>query len=426
MRARTFVFALVFGTATVALAQSGAYVRFASATPQNCAAACASDRMCASWSFGTSARSYGQNQSLPENAGMCTLSGSSVVRNSPGIVSGLPQRAPVAVPAPIIIAPSNQNASNVQRQNTQIASGAVSSGISRGASGWDVRPAPWLSGQGSSPQQSPRTEEPSGPPQILRPAPPVFVPPPVYVPPVVNVPPAAYVPPPISIAPSQPALVRPTPRLAEPAPPPGTQEMQSRVSNAPLPTPAQRPQPEVARNSVTLPLSSRPTPAQATQSAPPPPTVAPVVPASGAAPQRQEIAVRPTPGPTRTRAPVLDASNPESFRGADGMIDAAEMRRAQLNAAREQGTPVYSVQREWEAIETERQRALAAGEVRVDPLAGSAPVPPPPETRAQRRLREAEEALLDAEEARAAAQDRVQSSDTSEASQGRSRRPPGA
>jgi hypothetical protein len=87
------------------------------------------------------------------------------------------------------------------------------------------------------------------------------------------------------------------------------------------------------------------------------------------------------------------------------MIDAAEMRRAQLNAAREQGTPAYSVQREWEAIESERQRAEAAGEVRVDPLAGSVPVPPPPETRAERRLREAEEraekAAQELEDARA-------------------------
>jgi hypothetical protein len=77
------------------------------------------------------------------------------------------------------------------------------------------------------------------------------------------------------------------------------------------------------------------------------------------------------------------------------MIDSAEMRRAQLEASRTGGTPSYSVQREWEAVAAEQQRAEAAGETRVDPLAGTVPVAPPPETRAQRRAREAEEATED-------------------------------
>lgn len=119
-----------------------------------------------------------------------------------------------------------------------------------------------------------------------------------------------------------------------------------------------------------------------------------------AAPPRQETASRPTTGRNAPRAPVLDPNDPESFRGADGMIDAAQMRRAQLNAAREQGVPAYSVQREWEAVAAERQRAEDAGEVRVDPLAGTVPVAPPPETRAQKRAREAEEAVVAAEVAR--------------------------
>jgi hypothetical protein len=59
------------------------------------------------------------------------------------------------------------------------------------------------------------------------------------------------------------------------------------------------------------------------------------------------------------------------------MIDAAAMRRAQLNAARDKGQPAYAVQREWEAVEAERQRSAAAGEVRPDPLAGTVPVPLP-------------------------------------------------
>jgi hypothetical protein len=78
------------------------------------------------------------------------------------------------------------------------------------------------------------------------------------------------------------------------------------------------------------------------------------------------------------------------------MIDAAEMRRAQLEAARAGGRPTYSVQTEWEAVAAEQQRAEAAGEVRVDPLAGTVPVEPPPETRAERRARVAEEAASDA------------------------------
>jgi hypothetical protein len=78
------------------------------------------------------------------------------------------------------------------------------------------------------------------------------------------------------------------------------------------------------------------------------------------------------------------------------MIDSAEMRRAQLEASRTGGTPSYSVQREWEAVAAEQQRAEAAGETRVDPLAGTVPVAPPPETRAERRAREAQEATEDA------------------------------
>jgi hypothetical protein len=142
-------------------------------------------------------------------------------------------------------------------------------------------------------------------------------------------------------------------------------------------------------------------PQQPQQIAPAPVAAAP----QAAAPPRQETAARPTTGRGAPRPPVRDASNPESFRGADGMIDAAEMRRAQLEAARAQGTPSYSVQREWEAVAAEQQRAEAAGEVRVDPLAGSAPVPLPPETRAERRAREAEEAAEDAAEARASGQE---------------------
>lgn len=151
------------------------------------------------------------------------------------------------------------------------------------------------------------------------------------------------------------------------------------------------------------------------ESAPPIAQPSPALQPTGAAPPRQETAARPAPGRGTPRGPVRDPSNPESFRGADGMIDAAEMRRAQLEASRNGGTPSYSVQREWEAVAAEQQRAEAAGEVRADPLAGTVPVAPPPETRAQRRAREAEEA----EDARASSED----SDAEEATPPPSRAP---
>ena len=66
------------------------------------------------------------------------------------------------------------------------------------------------------------------------------------------------------------------------------------------------------------------------------------------------------------------------------MVDAAAMRRSQINSARATGQPAYAVQREWEAVEAERQRALANGEVRADPLAGTVPVPESPQPKSTR------------------------------------------
>jgi hypothetical protein len=110
-----------------------------------------------------------------------------------------------------------------------------------------------------------------------------------------------------------------------------------------------------------------------------------------AAPPRQDVRQAAASASRRS----VDASNPENFRGPDGMIDAAAMRRAQLAAAGANGQPAYSVQREWEAVEAERQRARAAGEQRVDPLAGTVPVP---ETAQERRAREREEARQNSEQ----------------------------
>jgi hypothetical protein len=487
MRARTFVFALVCGTATAALAQDGGYVRFPSASPEACAMACAGDRMCASWSFGTSARSYGQSQTRAEGSGMCTFSGSSAVRNSPGIVSGLPRRETQSVSVPLMAAPPTQT--NQTNQSYAPQGYRANNQSNSNASGWDVRPAPWLSNGGSVVQQNEPQSQSRGAPQVLRPVPPIPSPtptaapridydPPVHQQPITQyapprmAPPAApapapiyfpqrsavpiptvptYVPPTIERSPSISAPPQQTAPFAIPAPPPGTRDVQggdiappqavaparprparglpkSRTSRAAA-TPATAPPavpiassaPEADSDGVSIPLPTRPLAAAAPTTTRPSrrpgpargvprsaATAARTAPleetaigaATGASPPRQETAARPAPGRGVPRTPVRDPSNPESFRGPDGMIDAAEMRRAQLNAARDQGTPAYSVQREWEAVAAEGQRAEAAGEVRVDPLAGTSPVPPPPETRAERRAREAEEAAATAEEAR--------------------------
>jgi hypothetical protein len=480
MRARTFVFALVLGTATAALAQDGGYVRFISPSPQACAIACAGDQMCASWSFGTGARSYGQNQTRSEGAGMCTFSGSSAIRNSVGTVSGLPRRESVSAPVPMMSTPPQPVAQSAPQQGYRSAPQGTS-----GGSGWDVRPAPWLSGAGgqapaqpqgypaqrgqpqqiardvppipsATPSAAPRIEydpQPSQasppyarPPMMQAPAPtPMPAPAPIYVPPV-----PAYSPPAPVYAPA------PAPYRAAP-PPPRTEEipqsmdpeaMAAPATRRPAPargvprnrTPAPQAAPAVALppedngSTASMDLPTR-APAAAPPSAAPPRRAAPArgsprtsataplaAGPAAAAPPRQETAARPTSGRGAPRPPVRDPSNPESFRGADGMIDAAEMRRAQLNAAREQGTPAYSVQREWEAVAAERQRAEDAGEVRVDPLAGTSPVAPPPETRAERRAREAEETAAAAEEASAAA--RANGDDPEEAAPAPARRTP--
>lgn len=98
----------------------------------------------------------------------------------------------------------------------------------------------------------------------------------------------------------------------------------------------------------------------------------------------------PAPTSMAISQPVLSQATPQQaidlskFRGADGMVDAAAMRRSQINSARATGQPAYAVQREWEAVEEERQRAAANGEVRADPLAGTVPVPEAPQPKSAR------------------------------------------
>jgi hypothetical protein len=452
MRARTLIFAMVCGTATAAMAQNSGYVRFLSPSPDACAVACSGDQMCASWSYGagSGARSYGQSQAGADS-GMCTFSGSSTPRTSPGMISGLPRRGVQQNAVPWVAGPPQQSPASrgpmpqQGRQNytpvpTQARGPTYQAPASnRSASGWDVRPAPWLSHSNganapaapynqapqyqnvpplpsTTPYNAPRIEyEPqtqpaqpnyssrsSGPTILVPPAQPQpqpqYRPAPAYTPPV-------YSPPPVQ---SAPVMIAPPPRrqlapMVQPPPPPQTQEMPDAGSAAPVIALPTRPRaargvpiPKAPVVAVSPPVAPRAPAAIASQQPPP------------AAPPRQETAARPTTGRNAPRAPVRDASNPESFRGADGMIDAAEMRRAQIEAARTQGTPAYSVQREWEAVAAEQQRAEAAGEVRADPLAGTSPIAPPPETRAERRAREAEEAAQVAADQRSSSGDEDQ------------------
>jgi hypothetical protein len=452
MRARTFVFALVCGTATAALAQSGSYVRFETVSPDACAIACAGDQLCASWSFGNVARSYGQQQQT-NGAAMCTFSTSSTPISSPGLVSGLPRRAfgQQSMPqqsAPMMSMPQRQSApqdmrarqsqrqsqSQSARQTQQqmraqpTPQSTNANNAQGGPYGWDVRPAPWLRGTtpANAPQMAPQPSF-SRPPQNVPPLPSAT---PDNRPRIEYEPSAPQTRAPQTRAPQQgfqqPIYQAPQsgPRILTPLPPPPVYQPQYQAAvpsysppqSAPVMiAPPSRSQPsantqaipQAASPSIALPTrgrGGRPLPKAKTTTpepnTPPPlpdPAIAQTEPV-GAAPPRQETEARPTSGRGAAATPVRDPNNPESFRGADGMIDAAEMRRAQLDASRANGTPTYSVQREWEAIAAEQQRAQAAGEVRVDPLAGSVPVERAPETRAQRRAREAEEAALEAEE----------------------------
>lgn len=507
MRLRSFVFAITCGTATFAVAQTSGYVSFGSPNAEACATACGSDALCASWVYGTRARSYGQYRSGGQNqsGGMCTFTTASTPQSSPGIVSGLPRRTtqtPQSFPAQsgsrgnMTVPSQTMPPQTMPPQTMQSAPRPTN----QSNSGWEVRPAPWLSrapsqnftpaNSGLEPQTQPTRATPAMPspvpfnapridydpprnpstggPVVLTPAPLVQAPqiqaPQIQAPqspmpqtrlPQSQLAPMAtpqYAPPSVlqSPIPARPVAVpprSPNPALIAPPPPPSTEpfpEGAVLVPDAQSPTSVRVPLPTQRRAGSGVPRAAAPSaimgervddvngpPQTAPVTIAPPRRTARGVPKAKAseptrppqpsaatpsnmepaqtatqeqppviaAPPRQIPQVRPAPVAQR-RAPVRDPSNPESFRGPDGMIDAAEMRRAQLEAARAQGTPAYSVQREWEAVAAERQRAEDAGEVRVDPLAGTVPVPPPPETAAQRRARIAEEAEIAAEERR--------------------------
>ncbi|MFN5269341.1 MAG: hypothetical protein ACK5DN_04210 [Hyphomonadaceae bacterium] len=111
-------------------------------------------------------------------------------------------------------------------------------------------------------------------------------------------------------------------------------------------------------------------------------------PAPAATPSAPQMSYSPPPVPASQPMQPLSAppqaSDLSKFRGSDGMVDAAAMRRAQINSARATGQAAYAVQREWEAVEEERQRAAANGQVRADPLAGTVPVPEAPQPKSTR------------------------------------------
>ncbi len=100
----------------------------------------------------------------------------------------------------------------------------------------------------------------------------------------------------------------------------------------------------------------------------------------------------PAPKPTIALEPIQSQATPQpaadlsEFRDANGMIDAAAMRRSQIISARATGQPAYAVQREWEAVEEARQRAAANGVVRADLLAGTVPVLDAPKTKSVRSM----------------------------------------
>lgn len=208
-----------------------------------------------------------------------------------------------------------------------------------GPANYDVRPAPWLDPTARTPQVAPSDSQ-SAP-----------------------------------IAASQPIPLAPTSN-----PSAGRVEfLPTQPNDVPSATVAVSTGRSVARG-IPRPMSSEVPPEPMPQpsfATPIPVAVAPIAPPP--APKPMAISQQ-----MHSQATPLQATDLSSFRGADGMVDAAEMRRSQINSARATGQPTYAVQREWEAVEQERQRAVANGEVRADPLAGTVPVLEAPQAKSAR------------------------------------------
>ncbi len=211
-----------------------------------------------------------------------------------------------------------------------------------GPANYEVRPAPWLDPRSRAPQPTRAYNQgaPIAPPPMMAPA----------MPPAPSAGRVEFVPQ-TTQSPAAPSEIN-APRTGARGTPRSRAE---EVSFTPEPQSGFEP--------------PRPTPMAA-------PTAAPSAP--------QMTYSTPAPQPAQAPAPPQQASDLSKFRGSDGMVDAAAMRRAQINSARATGQPAYAVQREWEAVEAERQRAAANGEVREDPLAGTVPVPDAPQPKSER------------------------------------------
>lgn len=335
--------------AAPAMARPDVFSQFSSPSPQSCAQACAGEALCASWSHVPPQTQPARRilaRPLANPTGVCSLSTAMTPMAEPGGVAGRPpQRAAVASASPRMAAGAPSRV------------GPARGGGQGGAGGWAVQPAPWLSPGASAPTRAAAMPPQAGGAPLALTAPP----------------------------PPAPSNARVT--FDPPAPPPSMAPM------AP-PPPLRAPAPPMVDTGAFAPQApaSQALSAQVERPAPPPPPV------------EATLAPRPQPGrgaPRRSAGTATAANpfDPESFRGPDGMIDAAAMRRAQLAASAGQGQPSYSVEREWGAVAAEQARARAAGEPPPpDPLLGTVPIAPP-ETPRPRRAPAAEEAQSDAPDA---------------------------
>lgn len=333
MRARFIAFWLAFATASTSFAQNAAYSQFPAASADTCATACTSDRMCASWSFGgavpMSEPSRRSKRAVGPQPAMCALSKSLTPIREAGFESGLPRRTAALSPM---------------------------GRFADGPANYEVRSAPWLDPNARMPQPAKPYNQgaPIAPPPAMRPAPAPM--------PATSAGRVEFV---------------PQPAAAPVAATPETAPSRAGARGTPRPQAPEGPvQPEPTSYFGSRPTSMVPVPG--------PVPVAPPIAPRMSEPQAPSSSPMAAPHPVQSANPPQQPTDLSKFRGSDGMVDAAAMRRAQINSARATGQPAYAVQREWEAVEQERQRAAANGEVRADPLAGTVPVPAAPQPKSNR------------------------------------------
>lgn len=322
MRARVFAFWLVFATASSSFAQNAVYSQFPAASADICATACTSDKMCASWSFGGKVPTV-------ETASRRNRNMEPPARMCALSKSGTP-------------APQSGFKSGLPRR-----SGALTPNGRHavGPANYEVRPAPWLNPAARMPQPVSSTNQGA----------------------------------PIGSTQSKPTAPTSSPSAGRVDFIP----LQSSVAPA---APVESSAPRVSARGTPQTRASEDQPVQQSSFVPPGAVAAapPSPPPMNYSPQAASSPIA-APQPMQSQATPRQAADLSKFRGADGMVDAAAMRRSQLNSARASGQPAYAVQREWEAVEAERQRAAAMGYVRADPLAGTVPVPETPQPKSTRR-----------------------------------------